>query len=55
MSVLVYRYALIFADSAFCANRGGGLINEVKIHVQELGVKEGRGLIFGRIQYTKIT
>ena len=30
---------------------GGGLIIEANIPVQELEVKEGRGLIFGRIRY----
>ena len=29
----------------------GGRINEIKRSVQELGVEEGRGLIFGRIRY----
>ena len=35
----------------FCSVGGGGLIHEVKIPVQKLGGKEGRGLILGRIRY----
>ena len=56
-SVLVDRQALIFANSAIFAAYGQGLINKIKILVQELGGQRGeganfrRGLIFGRIRY----
>ena len=44
--VLVNQCAFIFAGGAILLHRGGGLINEVKIPVQELGGQRGEGAYF---------
>ena len=56
--VFINRHAFIFADGAIFAVQRRGLINEVKIPVQERGDQKWevddfrRGLMFGRILYT---
>ena len=55
--IVVNHQVFIFADGAVFAVYWWGLINRVKILVQELGGQRGeeasfqRGLIFGRIRY----